>query len=261
MGMAQEEAAKAARKNKKKKGGEKANTGSENKWLMMAMAGLCGIVALLVLAGVWFYVLPAIGGPAAAMTPPEKFKKFDHLNGEFHVDVPDGDGWEVKDSGSNSDVSPWLKIKKGTVIIEIRQDEAGTAVAALGGTGSAGQDAAATLGIKGVNGPNAADPSESRMIFDRYSNKSQENFKLWEAKSPLPIQTHMGEGRIASVEFQETALSPKRKGVLAAMFPSKAYTILCYCDDGNYAAMRPFFEKIIVSMQPVVNGQLQDMMH
>jgi hypothetical protein len=173
------------------------------------------------------FVLGCSSGPVPA---PTAFTKIESADKQFRVEHPNG--WQVTTTGGMGTLSHCI-FEAGAARIDIAADLMGSLMAGPSGPPS---------------DPNV-EPPVAR-VHEMGKAKFAEEFSNYEEQEARPVQTALGEGRIA--EFTATgSMGRKLRGYRATVLSrDRRITAMCSCPVSEWETLKPAFEKVIGSLQP-----------
>ena len=183
--------------------------------------------ALIALALSDVIILGCSSGPVPA---PTAYTKIESPDKQFQCEHPAG--WQVTTTGGKGTLSHCI-FEAGAARIDIASDLMGSLMA---GPATTPMD------------PNA-EPPVAR-IHDQGKAKFAEDFSNYEEQEPKPVQTMLGEGRVA--EFTATgSLGRKLHGYRATVLSrDRRITTMCSCPVSEWEKLKPAFGKVISSLSP-----------
>ena len=191
----------------------------------MSQACRCDIHAVMAasLLGMWF--LGCGSGPVPA---PTTYTKIESPDKQFQCEHPAS--WKVTTTGGKGLLSHCV-FEAGAARIDISSDVLGSLMAGPATT---------------PNYPNA-EPPVAR-IHEVGQGKFAENFSNYEEQEPKPVQTNLGEGRVA--EFTAVgSLGRKLHGYRATLLSKdRRITTMCSCPVSEWETLKPAFDKVIGSL-------------
>ena len=190
------------------------------------------VVLLLVLVGGAIFLF---AGKREPMQAPTSFATFQQKDQEFQVDFPAG--WETDDGGKpGSQSPPWAKAWKGDALIKVDTSVSGSLLGTIAG---AGQD------------PNDT-PDELKPVMGVHERQKEfyaDKFSDYAESAPILLK----EGSLETARSEFTAKGSwgsKVRGYRASLLGNKyQFTVMCSCAEEDWEALKPAFEKAIVSVR------------
>ena len=187
-----------------------------------------GALAASMIAGL--FLLPGCGGQVPA---PTEYVTCLDKGGQFACDAPKG--WEVDAGGKPDSPNSFAKFTRGNAEIKVVADFAGSLF------GDMNKGPGAMLG-------GDAEPPVAR-VHPMGVRQMKEDFPGYEERDPKPVQSGMGEGR-RSTFIANGSIGGKVYGYRATYLSGdRRITVVCSCPATNWKALKPAFEKVIVSLR------------
>jgi hypothetical protein len=198
---------------------------------------LCALEKLRRNSAVW--VLPflfGLSGCGGSVPAPTAFVAYNSPDGRFACDYPKG--WEVAGGGKAELPYSSTKFTSGNAEIRVDTDFAGSLFGDMAKAGGAGAGGDAEAPVAKVH------PLVIRHMKDEFSNYTEREATAFQSKG-------LGEGRKA-IFIADQALGGKIYGYRATLLTGdRRVTVLTFCPAPNWQALKPAFDKIILSLRRV----------
>jgi len=202
-----------------------------NEEFTMRMRSFFGRLAIAVYVLVCLLGVPGCGG---AVPAPTAFVAYNSPDGRFSCDYPKG--WEATGGGKVDMPYSYAKFTMGNAEIRVEADFAGSLFGDIAKASGAMAGADAEAPVARVH------PMGMRHMKDEYSNYEEREAKAFQSKG-------IGEGR-RSIFLADQALGGKVFGYRATLLSGdRRITVVCSCPATNWKALKPAFEKVIVSLR------------
>ena len=154
--------------------------------------------------------------------------------GQFACDVPKG--WEVEAGGRPDSPSSFAKITQGNAKISVITDLGGSLIG----------DMAKASG--NMLGGEAQHPSFK--VHEMGLRRMKQEYTNYQEREPIPVKsTGLGEGR-RSTFIADGGLGGKIYGYRATFLGGdRRIEVICTCPATNWKALKPAFEKVILSLR------------
>ncbi len=208
-------------------------------WLQVSViGGICLVLAGIGFAGyAMFQPKTAVGvGSSGVAETPSEFVEVQFGEKEYVCECPKG--WEVTRGGGKEGVPPWTKFEKGGASIQIRDSLSGTP----GGT------LQRTLKMGTAIERGEAPVEEVHTHRKQFAADSMQNYQ---ENAEQKLEHNLGAALIS--EFTaKPMLSGSIRGYRATVLHEyHQFNILCVCTASEWEMLKPAFDRVISSLQPV----------
>ena len=181
-------------------------------------------------------LLSAVTGCGGSVPAPTAFVAYNSPDGRFACDYPKG--WEVAGGGKADLPYASTRFTSGNAEIRVDTDFAGSLFGDIAKAGGAGAGGDAEAPVAKVH------PLGQRHMKDEFGNYTEREATAFQSKG-------LGEGRKA-IWIADGSLGGKTYGYRATLLTGdRRVTVLTFCPAPNWQALKPAFDKIILSLRHV----------
>jgi predicted RNA-binding Zn-ribbon protein involved in translation (DUF1610 family) len=208
-------------------------------WLQVsAIGGLC--VALVVFGFIGYTMFQpqaAVGvGSSGLAETPKEFVEVEFGEKDYLCEYPKG--WDVSRGGGKEGVPPWIKFEKGGASVQIRDSLSGTPGGTLQRTLKMG------TAIERGEAP-VDEVHEHRKQFAADATRN------YEESSPQKLDHLLGDALISEFTAKPMFGGAIRGYRATVLHEFHQFNILCQCTESEWEMLKPAFEHVISSLEPV----------
>jgi len=179
--------------------------------------------------------MPALSGCGEAVPAPKEFVTYHSTDGRFDCDCPKG--WETDGGGKPESPNCWAKFTKGSAVVNINADLAGSLFGDIAKAGGAGLGGDAEAPVAKVH------PMGVRQMKEEHNNYQEREAVKFQSRG-------LGEGR-RSIFIADQTLGGKIYGYRATLLSGdRRISVVCSCPATNWKELKPAFERITASLRP-----------
>ncbi len=191
----------------------------------MKLSAICVLLAAIGIA--------LVAGCSEPVSAPASFTPYQAKDQAFRTQQPAG--WEMAQSGAQGTGYSSVKFTKGNASIKVSADLVGSLIG----------DIAKNLGGGGAAGEEDEELAAVAKVHEFGARQMQDELGGYTEQKPQKFQTPFGDSRRSEFTASTTFGGKLRGYRVTALSNDRRISIVAYCPEGDWATLKPTFEKII----------------
>lgn len=233
---------------KREVSGPKKKDGSAGPWVKIG--AIAGIVIFVVVVVFFAFTLlqpnTTVGVGASGITEtPKEFAEVEFGEKDYRCEHPKG--WEVTNGGGKEGVPPWTKSEKGGASVQIRDSMSGTE------SGTLWRNLKQRSDIERGEAP-------VEKVHEHRKQFVVKDMRNYEESAAKKLEHPIGEALISEFTAKPMLGAPVRGYRATVLHEYHQFNILCVCTESEWEILKPAFEHVIASLEPIEKEEFPGLM-